>query len=764
MAKKLIYQLTYAGIPFVTDQARVIRMGFEKEHIGGDEGHQIAPKKYQPMADLIDELNRLIPFHYLQDFAIAPSYLGKNLGAIAVQGLIGPQPDPSVRINDWYYPVGASRWSVFRGLVTSSMAKAMVAAAGGQEVSGTTRSTPLPLHMQNQPISPATGKPYIVSTNMYMLPPRPLAELGGKFDGFYLITLVDERYWWQYGSVTIHPTTTTQWSDLINQIGNVLNVNISFNVLSAYGQPSSDSQFWCNQESASSLLDAVAYNLGCSVVRGLNGDYKLMPPLTSKGIVDSNRGDASKVVRTAGGDIFSSGTLLPVGNLTNSKNFVLPSSVVVTFPQYIIGNDPVPHFVNQRYQNQRPTTWYEDSYGGTYAVNVPITSGLIYSGNIPVLGGVSGDYSHSIHTTAKAAYLTEIDLSGQPINQSGLTNLAMQIAQDFYNGQVASALDEVYPGTIAWVPEGIHDIIWTYSDRSRQACTRVMKSQWNEIIKEMQHEFPLPYMSGGSGTLNPPGVGGKSVSQTIRDGGVSSGFIVQNYLRNNLNSGDYVAFLFSASEFPTQNRWKGFIDNEVILFEGTSGGNNVGVVFRAIDGTTQQNHPPGAQITVLPNATYGVNLTTYEKMQWAMPSEMTSGGIQGVNIIPQIQTVQCLANDGTISGSMLWIYSGQVVNFSNGVYNSLELVWIAERNNVPITSGKFYNGQFAGWFSYAPIYLMDEIDQHQRSTSSSESDCVDVVTDVVCDDNGLEVFTKSLCGSVVINGIEYPITLVLSDD
>src|SRR6267378_4197525 len=98
----LDYNLTFAGVPLILDFARVIRVNMSRSALEVED--QMPPRKHQPMADLLDELDRQIPFHYLQDFTLPSAYPGRNLGAIAYQWRIGPMPSPDVHINDWYYP------------------------------------------------------------------------------------------------------------------------------------------------------------------------------------------------------------------------------------------------------------------------------------------------------------------------------------------------------------------------------------------------------------------------------------------------------------------------------------------------------------------------------------------------------------------------------------------------------------------------------------------------------------------------------------
>lgn len=706
MANTFIYNLTYAGVPFVSNEARVIRLA--QEHEEYEDKHNLPPKKHQPLEDLIDELNRLIPFQYLEDFTLPQDHIGRNLAGMARKRIVGPWPNTQIKIGDWYYPNSASRWGVFRGLATTEMAIAMENATNGKAAT---------FLMNCQPQAPNTaGKNYTLSTQMYMLTPRPLGQYGAGFSGLYLITLVDERYYWADIPVALKPiNNSTTWNSLITTVATTLGISVTQpNVPIAYTSPEPDSQFWANSASSSFMFDAIAYNIGCTVVRALNGTYQLQTGLAASAQVTTNRGTASKVVRTAGGDLFNELSTAKVSKPLTAKvqNSIVPASVNVTYPKYIIGNDPVPHFVNSRYVNQRASVWLEDPYGDTFTINVPIKSG---GSAVSGLAGTSL-YQHTIHDTAKSLYSGEVQLPNLPINYSGLVSLAMQTAQDYYSNQCAAALDEIYPGTFAWVPEAIHDIIWTWSPRERQCTTRVMKTQWNQVIKEMQHTAPA--IPGNTPTA--PGVGGPSVAQTWRDS--FSGTITSTI--GSLSSGAHVAnFIGGVNYFPTQNRWKGIINSgqsnvEIMMFEGTSGGTTVNIVNRGIDGTVQQEQGAGFIQQLVPNTNYGINLLTIEKGQFTFPKEWTSGGIMGNAIVPQIQTVLCLANSGVLI-NQINCYSGQIELFdttkSSGFqYSGYENVWLIDRNTNFLNSGIYYEGQFVGFSAAgpdgktAPVYITNE--------------------------------------------------------
>ena len=502
-----IYQLLYAGTPFVSDAAdnAGVRMPSPRTPYGQESDPRLSIYKQQSLPDLFDEINRLLPQDVLNDFCLPQFREGNKLDALAYPWLRGPKPDPQLKVGDWYYPTGAGRFGVFRGVATSAMTKAMLAATNG--------STSATFTMQAVPQGAINSGTYLVETNMFMLPPRPLGELnvGAGFDGLYLITRVDERYWFQYSPVSLQPTQNATWTSLINQCATALGISVTIPTIpTAYGtRPASDSQIWVDQENAAFLLDALAYSLGMVVVRNLDGSYTLQTASSAITQVNSNRGTSTQVVRQAGGEFFASGTLLPVGDLHASRNAAVPENLQVSFSKYVTGSGPCPHYINPRYNEPQVTSWFEQSHGDSYNISVAASSvGSLVSGIVGTTG-----YTHTIHTTAKALYPTEAAaFTGTPDNAADLNNLATQIAQDYYFYQVGAGQDEVYPGTLLWAPEGFHDIIWTYSDKRLGARTRVMRTQWNNLVREMQHGT----MVGGANVIT-SGAGGHSVAQTWFD-------------------------------------------------------------------------------------------------------------------------------------------------------------------------------------------------------------------------------------------------------
>lgn len=702
------YGLEFAGIPFVLDQAQVYRTPTPGE-TGLDKG-QLPLKKHQPECDLIDELDRLIPFEGMRDWSYPSYFQGKNLSKIARRTDSEKRYCP--KIGDFYYPTTMSRWGIFRGLATSSQVKAMLA-----QTAGLTHGL---FTMRSAPISPnnLTGSPlnYTVSTYMYMLPARPLAEHGGRFDGLYLVTLVDDRYYNQGTEVSFQIRQGTTWGVVLTSLASAMGITLSYSTLATeYEAPEPDSQFWASSENAPLLLDAAAANVGKTVVRLMNGSYTLYGAVESAAIVAQNL-LIPQGVRAAGGDCFVSGNRFPVGDLRLARNQVMPSEVRVTFPKYVVGNDPVPHYSNPRTDSQRGTSWDQDSYGEVYSIGVgPLSGGGLGS-------GLTGVGVKTVKTTAKALYSGEVALGGNPLNMSGLGALACRIATDANNSQVIDGLDQVFPGTLNWAPEGIHDLTWTYSARDRKATLRVVRPEWANWVDDMQHATPP--VSGMA--KSPKGMGGQLVAQSWRDSYQTisplSGAVLTT-LADPIASGDYSCRLTGVGYFPTQNRWRGFIGSEAVLFEGTSGGYDtnsfgsvVSIAQRGIDGTLQTLHLAAEQVyQTFPNTQYGANLVTFEKGQVVHPHEVTSGGIAGVRVVPQTQSMYAFSASGAVVGGMR-VYSGSVdyidpVAPLSGFFTRQEYAWLVERNSGGITSGRRYQGQMAGYSASGivrPLYIIDQ--------------------------------------------------------
>ena len=142
-----------------------------------------------------------------------------------------------------------------------------------------------------------------ITTNMYLLPPKPLSfVLSGQpqpvpgdgptppsnnypTNNLYLLTLVDERYFWH--SVPFLPMTfadTTQFTDILNNINGSLAAAFSTEITmdavnSAYLNASN--AFKLPYEPIPYIIDALAFNLNMKFVRTFSGNASIQLKATA---------------------------------------------------------------------------------------------------------------------------------------------------------------------------------------------------------------------------------------------------------------------------------------------------------------------------------------------------------------------------------------------------------------------------------------------------------------------------------------------------
>lgn len=441
----MAFELSYAGVFFPLDTPDVM---------------EIIESRIS-----LRDLKEIVP---IQDQPVFPNF---KLAGAAIPNFL-TRPDP--RIGTFFYPSGASRWAEFHGFATTTQVAAMKKAAL------TNLATPQTFKIRSDnPVGDPLAQQG-VSTAMYLLPPRPLVVFSGQLEGLWLITLVDERYYWQFrdaGKQQISAASST-WANLFTSLATALGITLDTGAInSVYGIPAEDSPLFSNFENAAVLLDAAAWNVGKLVVRNFDGTYNLRTPAESTDVAQQNRAGVSFVL--AGGDIFQE-----EGNAeAPSQNAILPATVTVTFPRFVINGK----FVDNRDSRDHSTPSYGDVY--SKIVSLADAGHAIYSGH-------SG--TKTIHDSARAYYNAASDPS--PANQADLDALALQLAKDYYDAQL-SGIDQVFPGIRAWEPEGVDDLIWTY--RGAATWTRIQRMPWNYGVSELQHD--LSTIGGGVGPGSNPG-------------------------------------------------------------------------------------------------------------------------------------------------------------------------------------------------------------------------------------------------------------------
>jgi len=215
----------------------------------------------------------------------------------------GTTPARPIRINTLWWPTGASRFAVGYFLCTDRNLEAI-----NQVTAGGTIAQPFAMTTANGGIA----------TKLYALPARPLSARDPDSRQMWLLTLVDQRYFWWYISSGIIPvTSTTSWSDLIGHIQSALNITILTDAIPAgYFTPSPS--LTTRYEFLPLLLDAVAYNLGMRLVCWRDGTIYLMSVDSSREVLGLN---------------FAAYNRVQAGGLVYLDSSLLPSQVIVTFPK-----------------------------------------------------------------------------------------------------------------------------------------------------------------------------------------------------------------------------------------------------------------------------------------------------------------------------------------------------------------------------------------------------------------------------------------------
>jgi hypothetical protein len=341
-------------------------------------------------------------------------------------------PERPVKIGALWWPWGASRWATFHGLVTDAQlarVRQLVYAAPGRY-----RALELVVDDRRQ------GRE--VRTDLFMLPPRPLSQIPGG-NGLWLLTLVDDRYfWWERSSAVSVAGGTTTWAQLLAGIAAALGVTLAVEAVpAAYLKPATD--LAASYDSLPPLLDAALASVGQRLVRRLDGTVLSQGPVAAVAAADRQ---AETWKRKKGG-------AFALGAAPHDLQAALPARVDVVFPR----ND-----------SGLPSAL-------THTVSVALASLAL-----PEFRGVPGHSGAHVIKDGAAANFTG---GGTPVNDAELNLAARQAARDWYRWKL-SRWDVKYNGIAPWVPEGGHDIEWVLSEAEQ--ATRVQRSE-GELHEPLSH-------------------------------------------------------------------------------------------------------------------------------------------------------------------------------------------------------------------------------------------------------------------------------------
>lgn len=290
-----------------------------------------------------------------------------------------------------------------------------------------------------------------LTASLWMLPATPLQAIGE--DGLYLLTLVDERYFWwnQAAAITVTENTTT-WTQLYAAIAAALGVSITVDAIDAdYLKPPASAG--TKYEALPLLLDAVAYATGRRIVRQFDGTIRAWSPTNA--LAQEITSLAAVEDKLAGGE-------LSLSTSGDDNTALVPRSVTVTFPRLDSG---VPS-------------------GTHHVVTITLTSlALSQYGSFT---GYTG--SKVFHASALAAY-------PGPTNSAQLLTLTTQIANDWYLWQLGRTNLSIvgYPG---WTLSGLEDAVQLRHESGR-IFTRILRGTFDDDVEEL-------FYVGSAGSEQPP--------------------------------------------------------------------------------------------------------------------------------------------------------------------------------------------------------------------------------------------------------------------
>ena len=365
-----------------------------------------------------------------------------------------PGPDARVELNVLKYPWGATRFAVghyLADLKQLNLIRQVVYANNSY---------------QSAPLVLADGK-RTMTTNLWMLPARPLTGIPNISGQLWLLTLVDSRWFWPtIAAATITVSGgVTQWTDLFASLATALGETITVDTISSnYVSPSID--LAGSYDSLPQILDAACASVGMRLVRNLDGTYRVSSAATAKATVAANLLNAWPVR--------SGGALALTSTAPTDLGAMVPASVTVAFPQTGTG------------------IIVQNLYG------VTVTLASLQLADYGAVTGFAGG-NRVLFSTDIAQFS-----SGTLTNATEITNLATQIVSDWYEW-VPGTLDETFIGMEPWNPEGQHDIEWRHCEGA--VVTRVRCGPWRDDVTELYH-----YGTYGSIYTGPIGEHGGTVS------------------------------------------------------------------------------------------------------------------------------------------------------------------------------------------------------------------------------------------------------------
>lgn len=423
--------------------------------------------------ELAAEIDRLYPLENGREFVTPPVALGPGGGLNEwLQPILVPDPPP--KLYQLYWPTGASRWGMFRGL----MHKDDFDSGTGQQIFPPFIGAPSDLVMDD-------GHGSKITARMQLLSARPIFGVDGASD-LYLVTLVDRRYKWQWmdGGPDVGSwgteLTAISWDSYINQLQTFLQTTITWTTpTEEYRKPAIDSPLSSVYVNRALLADAVADTLGCFWCHKFDGTDELVRHADAT----TNAKNARQPNRKRAGGIVYDGS---IGATEGGKQNGMPAVVHVAFPWWV----PVRSLdgegeYHNRYRHPTPpydeANWLKEDRRHDATTNVwPnrfYTKGVQWDNLGPPYSDIQPQsYTVTIYPTMKAE-LGPTD----PTNKATLDATAERLGKDVMD-RLMFCLDEVYNGVVAFDPKGGCDLLVDWLPRP---MTRVRRRPPNQYHKHV---------------------------------------------------------------------------------------------------------------------------------------------------------------------------------------------------------------------------------------------------------------------------------------
>lgn len=349
----------------------------------------------------------------------------------------------SIRLSSWIWPTGASRWGFGYFLASQAQTQQIInaisstgSASSGAGISG-----------QNLVINdPANG--YSRTFRAFLLPPHPVSADNSDPNGLWILPIVDQRFFWQFNDylslLTIPTGAFSSWNSVFSNLGYDVTPSSSYLV------PNPWTLNRHSYQNTAVLFDVLAHSVGmrlvCDSANGAgSGNSVTTPTYGTQGLSFrlQTYGDANTRRNTLyfqGG--YEAGVLQTgVNNFgLNAQSAVLPPQVTVVFRALKNGIIYDDNLTTPSGQTSI------DGNGHRYALAVTAAQA-----GFSILSNAS--YTKIIRSTAVANFSAG---NAAPDNLVTLTNLATQIATDFY-GWALWQQDQSFAGVSCRQETGFDD-------------------------------------------------------------------------------------------------------------------------------------------------------------------------------------------------------------------------------------------------------------------------------------------------------------------